>query len=227
MLGTIVNTLTVIAGSSVGLLFGERLGESGKETVFQVVGLFTFYLAIDMSLKAKNPVGLILSLLLGTLLGEWMGLEDFMERGAEGLRVRFGGDSNFVEGLITAFLTFCVGPMTVVGSLRDGMGDPSIILAKSVMDGFTSMAYAAALGPGVLFSSIPLLLFQGSLSIVGYLAGASLPEAAVGDLTGAGGIILLGLALNLLKLKKVKVGNMLPSLLLAPLFSIALSWLSP
>lgn len=226
MLGTVVNTLTVIAGSSVGLLLGERIGDSSKETVFQVVGLFTLYLAIDMALKAKNPVALILSLLLGTLLGEWMRLEDAMERGADALKVRLGGDSNFVEGLMTAFLTFCVGPMTIVGSLRDGMGDPSIILAKSVMDSFTSMAYAAALGSGVLLSSIPLFLFQGFLSILGSFIGASLPGAALGDLTAAGGIILLGLALNLLRLKRIRVGNMLPSLLLAPLLSIALSWLS-
>lgn len=110
--------------------------------------------------------------------------------------------------------------------MRDGMGDPSIIMAKSIMDGFTSMAYAAALGPGVIFSSIPLLLFQGSLSLVGSFVGASLPEAAIGDLTGAGGIILLGLAVDLLDLKRIRVGNMLPSLVVAPLISILWSWLS-
>ncbi len=220
MLGTIINTITVVAGSSAGLLLGKKIGETGKETVFQVVGLFTFYLGISMALETRNPVGLILGLLIGTLLGERLRLEETLEGAVEHLRQKVGGDSNFVEGLMTAFLTFCVGPMTVIGSIRDGMGDPSIIMAKSIMDGFASMAYAAALGPGVLFSSIPLLLFQGSLSIVGSLVGSSLPEVAVGDLTGAGGVILLGLALNLLKVRRVKVGNMLPSLLIAPLISV-------
>ncbi len=225
MLGTIINTVTVLAGSSAGLLLGKKIGESGKDTVFQVVGLFTFYLGISMALETRNPIGLILGLLTGTLLGERLGLEETLEGAAERLRQRIGGDSNFVEGLMTAFLTFCVGPMTIIGSIRDGMGDPSIIMAKSVMDGFASMAYAAALGPGVVFSSIPLFLFQGSLSIVGSLIGASLPEAAIGDLTGAGGVILLGLALNLLKVRRIKVGNMLPSLLMAPLISVLWSGL--
>ncbi len=178
-----------------------------------------------MALETRNPVGLILSLLVGTLAGEKTRLEDILEKAAEYLRSKAGGDSNFVEGLVTAFLTFCVGPMTVIGSIRDGMGDPSILMAKSVMDGFASMAYAAALGPSVVFSSIPLFLFQGSLSIAGSLIGTSLPEAAIGDLTGAGGVILLGLALNLLKIRRIKVGNMLPSLLMAPLISILWSGL--
>ncbi len=225
MLGTIINTVTVLVGSSTGLLLGKKMGESGKETVFQVVGLFTFYLGVSMALETRNPIGLILGLLTGTLLGERLRLEEALESAAERLRQKIGGDSNFVEGLMTAFLTFCVGPMTIIGSIRDGMGDPSIIMAKSVMDGFASMAYAAALGPGVVFSSIPLFLFQGSLSIAGSLIGASLPETAIGDLTGAGGVILLGLALNLLKVKRIKVGNMLPSLLMAPLISILWSGL--
>ncbi|RLF04703.1 MAG: DUF554 domain-containing protein, partial [Thermoprotei archaeon] len=127
-------------------------------------------------------------------------------------------------GLITAFLTYCVGPMTVIGSLRDGMGDPSILLAKSVMDGAVSVAYAAAMGMGVLFSAIPLLLFQGSLATIGALAGDVLPPRAIADMTGAGGVLLLGLSLNLLKLKRVRVGNMLPALLIVPLISQLLGY---
>ncbi len=224
MIGTLINTLTVLAGSSIGILLKRRLPKGGSSVIFNVVGLFTLYLGLDMAQKTSSPVSLILGLLVGTIIGECMRLEDLMEGSAEKLRKKIGGDSNFVEGMITAFLTFCIGPMTIVGSIRDGMGDPSIILAKAVMDGFASMAYATALGMGVIFSAIPLLLFQGSLTIVGSLSGYLFPSKVIADLTGAGGIILLGLAIRLLKLREIKVGNMLPSLLTVPLISFLLKF---
>ncbi len=224
MIGTLVNTLTVLAGSSVGVLLKRKLPKDSSSVVFNVVGLFTLYLGLDMAQETSNPVSLILGLLLGTIIGEYLGLEDLMEGSAEKLREKVGGDSDFVEGMMTAFLTFCVGPMTIIGSIKDGMGDPSILLAKSVMDGFASMAYATALGIGVVFSAIPLLLFQGSLTIIGSLSGYLLPTEVVADLTGAGGIILLGLAIKLLKLREMRVGNMLPSLLTVPLISFLLKF---
>ena len=223
MIGTLVNALAVVAGSAAGLALKRRIPEEKGDVVFTAVGLFTLYLGVSMALEAKSPVSLILGLLVGTLVGEAIGLEDALEWLAEGLRERVGGGSRFVEGMMVAFLTYCVGPMTVVGSLRDGMGDPSIILAKSVMDGFVSVAYAAAMGVGVAFSAIPLLAFQGSLAALGALAGASLPERAVADMTAAGGLILLGLGINLLKLRRIRVGNMLPALAAVPLISYFLA----
>jgi len=223
MIGTLVNALAVVAGSTAGLALKRKVPEERGDVIFTAVGLFTLYLGVSMSLEARSPVSLILGLLVGTLIGEAVGLEDALERWAEGLRERVGGGSRFVEGMMVAFLTYCVGPMTVVGSLRDGMGDPSIILAKSVMDGFVSVAYAAAMGVGVAFSAIPLLAFQGSLAALGALAGASLPERAVADMTAAGGLILLGLGINLLRLRRIRVGNMLPALAVVPLISYFLA----
>ncbi len=222
MLGTIVNALTVIIGSSAGLLLKRKVVKGRSNAVFDMVGIFTFYLGMQLALKTVNPVNLILGLLTGTILGEYLDLEGIMEKGVERLRLRVGGDLKFTEGMMTAFLTFCVGPFTIVGSLRDGMGDHSIIMTKAIMDGFTSMAYASVLGMGVIFSVIPLLLFQGSLVLIGSFIGANLPNVVILDLTGAGGVILLGLALDILGLKKIKVGNMLPSLLLVPLLSLFL-----
>ncbi len=222
MLGTLVNALTVMLGSSAGLLLKRKVIRGGSKAIFHVVGLFTLYLGAQMALETTDPVSLILGLLTGTLLGEYLDLENLMENGAERVKRRVGGGSEFVEGMITAFLTFCVGPLTIVGSLRDGMGDPSILMTKAVMDGFTSMAYASALGIGVLFSVIPLTVFQGSLAFIGSLAGASLPNVLISNLAGAGGIILLGLALDILELKKIKVGNMLPSLITVPLIYLIL-----
>ncbi len=221
MLGTLVNAVAVVCGSIVGLVFRKRLPEKRGDVVFTVVGLFTAYLGLSMSLEARSPVSLILGMLVGTLLGELIDLEGALNRWAEGVKNKVGGGSGFVEGMITAFLTYCVGPMTVVGSIRDGMGDPSILLAKSVMDGFVSVAYAAAMGVGVLFSVLPLLVFQGSLAVLGALTGVLLPERVVSDMTAAGGLILLGLSINLLKLRKVRVANMLPALAIVP----SISWI--
>ena len=219
MIGTIINTVTVIVGSGAGLLLKRRIPEESGDAVFSVVGLFTIYLGVSMALKAEDPVSLILGLLVGTLIGEACKLEDVLEKGVEQLRRRVGGGSEFVEALMTAFLTYCVGPMTIVGSLRDGMGDPSILLAKAVMDGFVSIAYAAAMGIGVMFSALPLLAFQGSLALLGAVAGASLPPRTVASITATGGLVLLGLGVNLLKLRRLRVGNMLPALVVVPLIS--------
>ena len=219
MLGTVVNTLAVMAGAGVGLALRRKTPEKSMDTIFSVVGLFTLYLGFSMASETARPVSLILGSLLGTLLGEKAGLEEALTGLAERVRKRVGGGGRFVEGLITAFLTFCVGPMTIVGSLRDGMGDPSIILAKSVMDCFVAVAYSAAMGVGVFFSAFFLLAFQGSLAIIGAYLGEVFPSDVVREITAAGGLILLGLGLNLLRLRKLKVGNMLPSLATVPLLS--------
>lgn len=219
MIGTVVNALAVVAGSAAGLVLKRSIPAEKGDSVLSTVGLFTLYLGVSMALGTNRPVSLVLGLLTGTLLGEAIDLEELLEREAENLRKRVGGGSGFVEGLITAFLTYCIGPLTVVGSLWDGMGDPSILFAKSVMDGFVSIAYAAAMGVGVAFSAIPLILFQGSLAFLGALAGSSLPDQAVSDLAAAGGVILLGLGINLLRLRRIRTSNMLPALVAVPLIS--------
>lgn len=219
MLGTLVNAATVTLGSTLGLILGRNFSESLREKLLLVIGLFTLYLAVTMMLKAEREVSLILGLLIGTLIGHYLNLERGLEDLVSKLNKRIHGDSKLVDGILIPFLTFCIGPMTLVGSLRDGMGDPSIILAKSVMDGFSSIAFASAFGIGVLLSAILLLIFQGFLSLVGMFLGASLPQAVICDITGAGGVILLALAIRILGLRRVEVSDMLPSLLIVPLIS--------
>jgi len=222
VIGTLVNALTVVGGSIAGVAVGRRLTARAEEAVFTVVGLFTAYLGLQMSLETRHPVSMVLGMLLGTLLGEYCDLNAWMNRVADHLRVRVGGGSRFVEGLVTAFLTYCIGPMTIIGSIEDGMGNHSIILAKAIMDGFVSIAYAASMGIGVAFSALPLVAFQGSLALLGSFAGYFIDAPLVSDLTGAGGLMLLALSLNLLALKKVRVANMLPSLITVPLLSLLL-----
>ncbi|MCS7103356.1 MAG: DUF554 domain-containing protein [Candidatus Korarchaeum sp.] len=219
MLGALVNAVAVTIGSTVGLILSRYFSGSLREKLLLMIGLFTVYLAVKMMLEAGREVSLILGLLTGTLVGHCLGLERRLEDLASKLNERVSMDSKLVDGLLTPFLTFCIGPMTLVGSLRDGMGDPSIILAKSVMDGFSSIAFASTFGISVLLSSIPLLIFQGSLATLGRLLGESLPQTTISDITGTGGVILLALAVRIIGIRRVEVSDMLPSLLLVPLIS--------
>ncbi|MCC6003756.1 MAG: DUF554 domain-containing protein [Thermofilum sp.] len=218
--GTITNTLTVLAGSLTGLALRRSISPEKTTFITDTLGLFTVAIGIQMSLQTRSPLVLIISLLSGALLGELAGIEPRLEKISE--RISRSRSQSVVEGMITPFLTFCIGPMTVVGSIRDGLGDPSILLAKSVMDGVASVAFAASLGVGVVLSSILVLAFQGSLAVFGALTGAMLPERSILELTAAGGVLLVGVGVNLLGLRKIRVANMLPSLLFAPLLSLYL-----
>ena len=224
MLGALINAGTVIVGGLLGLAIGEELKKKVNEKfVFDVVGVFTILLGVSMGLKMEHPVSLILGSLLGTLIGEAAKLQEKIERGSELVKKKVGGGSTYSEGLLTAFITFCVGPMTVVGSILDGMGEHSIIITKAIMDGFVAIAYAAAMGVGVVFSALPLLLFQGSLAVLGALMGNVIPVTFLNDLTASGGLILLALGITLLNIKRIKVTNMLPSLVFVPALSCVLS----
>ena len=224
MLGALINAGTVIVGGLLGLAIGEELKKKVNEKfVFDVVGVFTILLGVSMGLKMEHPVSLILGSLLGSLIGEAAKLQEKIERGSELVKKKVGGSSTFSEGLLTAFITFCVGPMTVVGSILDGMGEHSIIITKAIMDGFVAIAYAAAMGVGVVFSALPLLLFQGSLAVLGALMGNVIPVTFLNDLTASGGLILLALGITLLNIKRIKVTNMLPSLVFVPALSCVLS----
>jgi uncharacterized membrane protein YqgA involved in biofilm formation len=210
--GTFVNALAVVLGALTGITFKKKVPERIVNSLPEVIGLFTLYLGISMALKSQRTLALLFSLILGEATGTFLRLQNRLEM----LGGRFtSGDSKFIDGLMTAFLTFCVGPMTIIGSIRDGMGDPSIILAKSIMDGVVSIALAASLGVGVLFSAVPLLLMQGSLALLGSIAGQALPEIVVNEITATGGVLMIGIGVNLIGLKRIRVGDGLPALLYA------------
>ena len=226
MLGTIVNVGTVLVGSAIGLMVRSRLPERYTKVIFQVFGLFTIFLGVKMALETQNIMIMIFSLLIGTLLGEWMNLDNGMSRFAEFIKRKAKSKNDrFSEGLITAFLVFCMGSMTVLGAIEEGLGGkPNLLLTKSLMDGFSSMALASALGFGVMFSVIPLLIYQGGLTLfAGYLSSV-LSESVLAELTGVGGILMIGLGIMLLDIRKVRVMNMLPSLVVVVLLAL---WLAP
>lgn len=230
MTGTLLNIATVIVGSLLGLLFGSRIPDRLKSTVIAAMGLFVAAMGMQMFLKTENPLIVLGALLIGTLLGEWLRIEDGLHRLGEFLEQRFSresddGSNRFVRGFLTASLLFCVGPMTILGSIQDGLtGDYNLLAVKSVLDGFASLAFASTLGIGVAFSTIIILVYQGGISLLAGALSAIVTPSMMNELTATGGVILLGLALSsLLEIKKIRVGNMLPGLLIAPLIVWVLS----
>jgi len=232
--GTIINILTVLVGGILGLIFGARLPERVRQTVIAGLGLFTAAIGIQMFLKTENPIIVLGSLLVGGLLGEWWGIEDGLRRFGAFLEKRFTRQnapgeaspgevnhqgSRFIRGFLTASLVFCVGPMTILGSIQDGLaGDYSLLAIKSVLDGFAALAFASTLGLGVLFSTLVILIYQGGISLLAAQAQALVSPAMMAEMTAVGGVLLLGISVSsLLELKPIRVGNFLPALIIAPI----------
>lgn len=232
MTGTIINIATVLIGGLVGLLFGARLPERIRLTVIAGLGLFTAAIGLQMFLKTENPVVVLLSLLAGGILGEWMRIEDGLRGFGAWIEQRLGGAtmastedqvlrSRFVRGFLTASLVFCVGPMTIIGSIQDGLtGDFNLLAIKAVLDGFAALAFASTMGIGVLFSTLVILVYQGGLSLLAAQFQALVNDTMMNEMTAVGGVLLIGLALSsLLEIKPIRVGNFLPALVIAPLIA--------
>jgi len=223
MKGTLVNTTTVILGSGLGLWVGHRLPENIKRIVLQAMGLITILLGIQMALKTESVLILIGSLVLGGITGELLKIEEALESVGEYLKRRVKSESgNFVLGFVSASLLFCVGPMTVVGSLEDGLfGKADLLYIKSVLDGFASLVLSSGLGIGVLFSFLTVLIFQGSLTLLGNHLEFILREDIINEMSAAGGLLIVGIGLQLLDIKRIPVANLLPALV----YAVALAYL--
>jgi uncharacterized membrane protein YqgA involved in biofilm formation len=225
MTGTIINIFAVLVGGTLGMLFGARLPERLTATVVAGLGLFTVAIGIQMFLKTENAIIVLGALLIGALLGEWWKIEDGLQNLGRVLEERFtpnlktAPDNRFIRGFLTASLLFCVGPMTILGSIQDGLtGNYELLAVKSVLDGFASLAFASTLGVGVLFSALVIMIFQGGISLLAVQLNALVTAPMLNEMTAAGGVILMGLALSsLLEIKKIRVGNFLPALAVAPL----------
>jgi uncharacterized membrane protein YqgA involved in biofilm formation len=236
-LGTLVNMAAVIVGSGLGLLLGHRLPGRTRETVTDALGLVTLLIAalsaaevtsatLAAAVGGSAPVLIVLgALLLGGIAGSLLNLEARLEGFGDWLRRRLSrrgaGDADrtrFIEGFVTATLVFCVGPLTILGSLADGLGlGPEQLLLKAALDGFASIAFAASFGVGVMVSAVGLAVIQGTLTLAGFLIGDFLPAAHLAAITACGGLLLLGVGLRLLNLKRIPVADLLPALVVAPL----------
>lgn len=230
MTGTLLNVATILIGGMIGLIFGARIPEKLKETVIAGMGLFIAAMGLQMFLKTENPLIVLGALLIGALLGEWWRIEDGLQNLGRFLEQRFSkeaedGSNKFVRGFLTASLLFCVGPMAILGSIQDGLtGDYNLLAVKSALDGFAALAFASTLGVGVMFSTIVILVYQGGVSLLAAQLNSIATPSMMNELTATGGVILMGVALSsLLEIKKIRVGNMLPGLAVAPLIVWGLS----
>ncbi|GAB4574443.1 MAG: DUF554 domain-containing protein [Anaerolineae bacterium] len=244
MIGTLLNMLTVAVGSALGLFVGDRLPERIQQSVVTGLGLVTFLVGIDNAQQTGNIIIPLLAVGSGVIVGELLDLDAALTRFGGWLQARFGGQaaedapgvaraegaldprSRFINGFVTASLVFCIGPLTFIGSLQDGMtGDFELLAIKSVMDGFASLAFASAMGVGVAFSIITILVVQGGLALLGALGGSVMTDPMIAEMTATGGLLLMGLSLVLLDLKRPRMANFLPALVIAPLIVVVAEWL--
>jgi uncharacterized membrane protein YqgA involved in biofilm formation len=234
--GTLINVAAVIGGGLLGTVLGNRLPEKMRTTVLQGLGLITMTIGVTMAIGTKNMLIPLFSILIGGILGELLRIEDALERLGKWSEARlgrlFGGSqSTFAQGFITASLVFCVGPMTILGSIQDGlMGDYTLLAVKSLMDAFAAMALAATLGAGVMLSAATVFGYQGALSVAAGLFGAALGGVTrttpwVVEMTATGGVVILSIAFILLDIKRIRAANLLPAVFIAPIIVVILGLL--
>ena len=219
--GVITNIVAVAIGTTVGAVAGTRFPERIRETVMGALGLVTAAVGIREIVPTEDFPLVLGAVLLGAVIGEMIRIEGGLHAFGFALQRRFAGDATdnrFSEGFIVASLVFCVGPLTIIGSIEDGLGDPELLLVKSALDGFAAIAFAAIYGWGVGASIITIAVIQGGLALGAGALDGVLTDPMLDALGAAGGVLLLGIALRLLDLKQIRVANLLPAVVLAPLF---------
>jgi len=221
MLGVIINVITVLIGSSVGLLFKKGIPEKVSSAAMTGLGACTLYIGISGSLSGENVLILIGSVVLGAIVGTLLNIDDNINKLAEKVEDRFkkeGDNISIAEGLVTATLLFCVGSMTVTGSIQAGLtGDNSILITKATLDLVSSMMLASSLGIGVLLSALAVFIIQGGLVLLAGLISPLMSTGAINEMTCAGSILIVMIGLNLMGISKIKVADFLPAIIFAPL----------
>ena len=222
-IGTAINVFAVLAGGGIGTLAGARLPEGMRATAMHAIGIVTLLVGVSNFLEVDNVLVPLISVILGLVVGELSDIEARLQRLGDRLERRFSkGESPVSRAFVTTSLLFCVGPLTVIGSLQDGLnGDYNLLALKSVLDFTASLAFASVLGWGVLLSACTVLVVQGSLTFGAGFLDPIVTGSMISATTATGGVLILGLGLGLLDLKEVRVANMLPALLFAPLFVAA------
>ena len=217
MLGTVVNAIAIVVGGLVGMLIKGGLPEKTSQTIIKGVGLCIIMIGASGALEGMNYImEMIFFIVIGSLLGEWIDIEDKLEKLGNRLESRFSKEgSTFSKGFVTASLLYCVGAMAIMGSLESGLNDNhKILYAKSVLDGVTAIIFASTLGLGVVFSAVSVFIYQGTITLLSGALTSILTDAVVAQMSATGGLLILGLGLNMLGVERVKVGNMLPAVLL-------------
>jgi len=216
--GTLVNVAAIIVGALAGRYLIPQLPKNMSTTVTAGVGFAVLLIGLEMALEVESIVVLILSLALGGVAGELLDIDGHLNVLGEKIKESVSSTSSFGEAFVTATLIFCVGPMAIMGAIQSGVqGDHSTLFAKSMLDGVTSVVLSSTLGIGVLLSAVPVLMYQGGISLAGLALASILSEGMINAITSAGGLLIVGLSLNMLKVSEIRVANLLPSLLFAPI----------
>lgn len=212
--GTLINGLVVAVGACIGMILGNRLPERVRLIVFQALGLCTLAIGMQMTFQTTNPLYMVGSILVGAIIGEAMRLEDAITRGGDAIkRMMRSGNTRFTDGFVAASLLYCIGSMAILGSLQEGLdGTRTIVLTKSMLDFFASIALGAVYGSGVIFGALPVIVYQGSITLFADVLRPYLSELIRSELTAAGGVMILAIGVNLLEIKKIRLSNLLPAL---------------
>ena len=231
MTGTIINFFTIIAGGFLGLFLGNRFSEKIRLTIMNGLGLFTMLYGIRLFTETKNAMVVLISLVIGILIGEWVGIEDRLSNLGIWLEKKFNkaknADSNqFIKGFLTTSLLYCIGPMAILGSIQDGLtGDFNTLAIKAIIDGISAIAFASSLGIGVLFSSVIVFIYQGIITLLAAQLQFILTDVMLFEVNALGGIMLVGLAIsNLLEIKRIRVANFLPGFIIIPLIVLLFTY---
>jgi uncharacterized membrane protein YqgA involved in biofilm formation len=222
MLGTIVNALAIVAGSLLGLLFRGGIPDQYCRTVMQAMGLVVILIGLQSAIKTDAILMVIISLGIGSLLGEWLRIEDRLERLGKILEARFSKSGDGIaKGFVTASLIFCVGAMAIVGALESGLaGNHQTLFAKSTIDGITSIVFASTMGLGVIFSAVSVFIYQGIITLsAAYVRPFLVPEV-VGQMSAVGGMLIVAIGINILEIKQLRLGNMLPAIFVPLIYAV-------
>ena len=224
MKGTLVNTVAVLVGSGLGVLLKTGLAEKYKETVMQTLGLAVGIIGIKMALASENFIMVILSLVIGAIMGEYFTLNKKIDNLGQKLTAKCGEKYGDVGvGFVTASLIYCIGAMAIVGALQDGInGDAGILYAKALLDGISAIVFAATLGIGVSLSALSILVYQGSITLLAGVLQPLLIPAVITEITATGGVLIIAIALSMLNILKIRIANLLPSMLVV--IFLAYSW---
>ena len=234
MIATVINAALVLVGSILGLLLKNKISDRFSSVVTQALALCVLSIGISMAVGTQNTLCVIICMVLGVMLGEALKIEDRLDGAGEFLRRKLiknegGSNSRFTEGFVTATLLYCVGAMAITGSIEAGLNhNYSIIVSKGVIDGVTSITFAAAMGIGVAFSILPLMIYQGGITLLAAVVGPYLPPEVITEMSAVGGIAIMGIAVNMLNVPnlKIKVGNMLPGIFLPIAYIPLVNWIS-
>lgn len=222
MIGTIVNTIAIVIGGIIGIFLKRGLKDRYKNTIMQGLSLTIIVIGLTGALKAKNIMLVIISIVIGSIIGEWIDIEGKLERVGNWAEKRIGGGStSFSKGFVTTSLLYCVGAMAIVGALESGLaGNHQTLFAKSILDGISAIVFASTFGVGVVFSAVSVFLYQGIITITASSIKVLLTDQVILNMSSIGGILIMGIPFNMLEIKKIKIGNMLPAIFMPLIYYI-------